>query len=235
MPEARPACCRAGLLSGLPAQRDWAEGAAGEAAPLAKQEPPPPPPPATGRTGWPGGLQSAVFLGCPLRGLCLETAAFLTASWVVCPPRPHLWGLASLRAGLGCTREPTAMRFSAQGLAHVPPPHGSEPPCLSACLCSFQAAPLSRFRRIDGRVLRGTGGGKRSGRHLSCSQSGWKHTVSPVLLISRCLNYPLWACAPLVIRRRPALAARSLWSSGCPSRRVPRFAFLCAPLSRPGR
>lgn len=38
-----PACCRAGLLSGLPPQRGWAEGAAGEAAPLAKQEPPPAP------------------------------------------------------------------------------------------------------------------------------------------------------------------------------------------------
>lgn len=97
------------------------------------------------------------------------------------------------------------MRFSAQGLATcLLPMVQSRPVCLSACLCSFQATPLSRFRRTAGRVLRGFGGGKRSGRHLSCSQSGWKHTVSPVLLISRCLHYPLGASSPLVkIRRRP--------------------------------
>ena len=140
-----------------------------------------------GRHG-PCGLQS-VFLGCLLRGLCPEKVAFLTASWVVCPPRLHLWGRAFLRAGLVSTREPTAMRFSAWGLAHVPPPHGSELPCLSACLCSLQAAALSPFSRTAGRVLRGTGGGKRNGRHLSCSQLGWKCTVSSVL-IRRCLNHP---------------------------------------------
>lgn len=99
---------------------------------------------------------------------------------------------ASLGAGLSQSgsgvQEPTAMRFSAWGLAHVPPPHGSEPPCLSACLCSLQAAALSPFSRTAGRVLRGPRGGKRSGRHLSCSQLGWKCTVSSVL-IRRCLNH----------------------------------------------
>ncbi|CAM9879208.1 unnamed protein product [Rangifer tarandus platyrhynchus] len=39
------------------------------------------------------------------------------------------------------------MRFSARGLAHVPPPHGSGPPCLSACLCGFQAAALSPLQQ----------------------------------------------------------------------------------------
>ena len=199
----------------------------------------PPPPPATGRCGAMGrvlSIRSAVSLGCPLRGLCLETAVFPAASWVVCSPRPHLWGLASLRAGLRSAREPTAMRFSAQGLAHVPPPPQSLPVCLSACLCSSQAVPVSRSSRTTGRVLRGTGGGKRSGRHLSCSQSSWKHTVFPVLLISRCLNYPLRTSSPLAkTERRHVLAAPFLWSSGCPSRRFPRFTFLCAPLSQPGR
>lgn len=65
----------------------------------------------------------------------------------------------------------------------------SRPVCLSACLCSFQATALSPFSRTAVRVLRGAGGGKRSGRHLSCSQPDWKCTVSSVL-IRRCLNHP---------------------------------------------
>ena len=61
-------------------------------------------------------------------------------------------------------------------------------PCPRASSPWFRAA-LSPFSRTAGRVLRGTGGGKRSGRHLSCSQLGWKCTVSSVL-IRRCLNHP---------------------------------------------
>lgn len=188
VPEAGACLLPGGVAVWAPAQRDWAGGAAGEAAPR---------PRLCGRDG--RVVSSLLFSrAAPSGASAWRRRLFLqlpgwSGGWPLCE---RVWGPRGRPPPCGSQprASPTCLLPMVQ----------SRPVCLSACLCSFQATPLSRFRRTAGRVLRGFGGGKRSGRHLSCSQSGWKHTVSPVLLISRCLHYPLGASSPLVkIRRRP--------------------------------